>query len=119
MPGELTAEAIRAYMQDPNYIKTVAPALAKEIRKLNSVKGLRDIIQFNTCAHVRTGGWASIMPVRRRRSGLDWEPQRPGRERTPDECRHPQGRPRDGRAEGQAQIPRCAAEGSRVPHPRE
>lgn len=48
VPDELWAEATRAYMQDPNYIKTVAPALAKEIRKLNDVKGLRDILQFNT-----------------------------------------------------------------------
>lgn len=45
---ELIAEAIRAYMQDPNYLKSVSPALAKEVRKLNDVKGLRDIIQFNT-----------------------------------------------------------------------
>lgn len=48
VPRELMAEAIRAYMQDPNYIKSVAPNLAKEIRKLNDVKGLNKIIQFNT-----------------------------------------------------------------------
>lgn len=56
VPGELTAEVIRAYLQNPNYLKTVSPALAKEVRKLNDVKGLRDIIQFNSLGGIGIGG---------------------------------------------------------------
>ncbi len=56
VPGEITAEVIRAYLQNPNYLKTVSPALAKEVRKLNDVKGLRDIIQFNSLGGVGLGG---------------------------------------------------------------
>lgn len=44
---ELMAEAIRAYLTDPNYVKSVSPALAKEIRKLNDVRGLNKLVQFN------------------------------------------------------------------------
>ena len=43
------AEALRAYMTDPNYIKTVAPKTAMRIRDaVNNNKQLRDIIQFNS-----------------------------------------------------------------------
>ena len=50
-PGELMAEAIRAYMADPAYIKTVAPELAAKIRKaVNSNPALNRIVQFNTAA---------------------------------------------------------------------
>ena len=35
-------------MQDPNYIKTVAPNLPKELRKINDIPGLRDMLQLNT-----------------------------------------------------------------------
>jgi hypothetical protein len=46
--SELWAEAIRAYMADPNYIKTVAPDVAAAIRKVvNENPRLRKIIQFN------------------------------------------------------------------------
>ena len=48
VPGELTAEVIRAYMQDPNYLKSVSPALAKEVRKLNAIPGLNEMVQFNS-----------------------------------------------------------------------
>lgn len=45
---ELMAEAIRAYLVDPNYIKTVAPELAGAIRDaVNSNPILAPIIQFN------------------------------------------------------------------------
>jgi hypothetical protein len=45
---ELMAEAIRAYLVDPNYIKTVAPGLAAAIRDaVNSNPRLAPIIQFN------------------------------------------------------------------------
>ncbi len=46
---ELMAEAIRAYMTDPNYLKTVAPKTAARIRKyVNNHPRLKDIIQFNS-----------------------------------------------------------------------
>lgn len=45
---ELWAEAIRAYMYDPNYIKTVAPDVAFMIRDhVNRNSSLRKTIQFN------------------------------------------------------------------------
>lgn len=48
---ELMAEALRAYMTDPNYIKTVAPKTAARIREyVNTHPELKDIIQFNTIA---------------------------------------------------------------------
>lgn len=47
-PRELMAEAIRAYMTDPNYLKTVAPDVAARIRGgVNSHPELSPIIQFN------------------------------------------------------------------------
>ena len=46
---ELMAEAIRAYMADPNYLKTVAPKTAAAIRAaVNANPRLSRIIQFNT-----------------------------------------------------------------------
>ncbi|GLQ53763.1 hypothetical protein GCM10010862_10220 [Devosia nitrariae] len=48
VPRELMAEAVRAYMVDPNYIKTVAPKVAARIRQyVNQNPQLRDVIQFN------------------------------------------------------------------------
>ena len=45
---EYMAEAIRAYMADPNYIKTVAPKTAARIRQyVNENPRLSDTIQFN------------------------------------------------------------------------
>ena len=45
---ELWAEAIRAYMYDPTYIKTVAPDVAFMIRDhVNRNSSLRKTIQFN------------------------------------------------------------------------
>jgi len=46
--AELMAEAIRAYMQNPNYLKTVAPNVAARIRAaVNPNPNLNGIIQFN------------------------------------------------------------------------
>jgi hypothetical protein len=46
--AELMAEAIRAYLQDPNYIKTAAPNVAYRIRQaVNPHPVLSRTIQFN------------------------------------------------------------------------
>jgi hypothetical protein len=48
---ERIAEAIRAYMVDPNYLKTVAPKTATRIREyVHNSPELSKIIQFNTLA---------------------------------------------------------------------
>ena len=58
---ELMAEAIRAYMQDPNYLKTAAPDTAKVIRDaVNSNPRLNRWIQFNTAAGLATGSAAAL-----------------------------------------------------------
>jgi hypothetical protein len=47
-PRELMAEAIRAYMADPNYLKTVAPKTAARIRgAVNANPRIAPFIQFN------------------------------------------------------------------------
>ena len=49
IPGELTAEAINAYLADPGYFKTVAPKTAARIRLyVNDNPRLKGIIQFNS-----------------------------------------------------------------------
>lgn len=49
--AENWAEAIRAYMRDPNYFKTVAPKAAARVREyVNSHSELKDIVQFNSGA---------------------------------------------------------------------
>ena len=54
---ELMAEAIRAYMANPNYMKTVAPKTAARIREyVNANKDLRGIIQFNSVIGIGGGG---------------------------------------------------------------
>jgi hypothetical protein len=46
--AELMAEAIRAYMTNPNYIKTVAPNVARRISDaVNSHPTLSPVVQFN------------------------------------------------------------------------
>jgi len=51
VPREKMAEAIRAYMVDPNHLKTVASKTASRIRQwVNSHPELSKIIQFNTIA---------------------------------------------------------------------
>src|SRR6266702_3217623 len=48
---EYIAEAIRAYIADPNYLKTVAPKTAATIRKfVNDNPRLNKVIQFNSVA---------------------------------------------------------------------
>ena len=48
---EKVAEAIRAYMVDPNYLKTVAPKTAARIRQfVADSPELRNVIQFNSLA---------------------------------------------------------------------
>jgi hypothetical protein len=49
--AEMIAEAIRAYLADPNYLKTVAPKTAARIREaVNSNQNLKNVIQFNSLA---------------------------------------------------------------------
>jgi hypothetical protein len=49
IPREYMAEAIRAYLGDPNYIKSVAPNTAARIReRVNAHPTLSRIIQFNS-----------------------------------------------------------------------
>lgn len=43
------AEAVRAYMADPNYLKTTAPETAAQVRDyVNGNARLKDTIQFNS-----------------------------------------------------------------------
>lgn len=58
---ELWAEAIRAYMWDPNYIKTVAPDVAFLIRHhVNKNPSLRKTIQFNAAPLLVGGSGAAL-----------------------------------------------------------
>jgi hypothetical protein len=51
VPGEFMVDAIRAYMINPNYIKTVAPKTAACIREyVNSNPKLNRTIRFNSIA---------------------------------------------------------------------
>ena len=51
------AEAIRAYMADPNYLKTVAPEVAARIRAaVNTDPILSPHIQFNSLAGLLAAG---------------------------------------------------------------
>ena len=46
--AELMAEAIRAYLQNPNYLKTIAPNVAARIRSaVNTNPSLNRVIMFN------------------------------------------------------------------------
>ncbi|MGD9617726.1 MAG: hypothetical protein AB7H90_21800 [Alphaproteobacteria bacterium] len=59
VPRELMAEAIRAYMADSNYLKTVAPGVAARIREyVNTHPILSPTIQFNTLAGLLGGAGA-------------------------------------------------------------
>lgn len=50
-PRELMAEAVRAYMQNPNFIKTEAPNVAARIRAyVNTHPWIKQTIQFNSLA---------------------------------------------------------------------
>jgi hypothetical protein len=62
---ELMAEAIRAYMTNPNYIKTVAPKTAARIREyVNGNPRLNRTIQFNSLGlPLAFGTGALLIPV--------------------------------------------------------
>ena len=62
---EYMAEAIRAYMADPNYMKTVAPKTAARIREyVNSNPRLNQHIQFNSIApFVFVGADGAALPA--------------------------------------------------------
>jgi hypothetical protein len=58
-PAELMAEAIRAYMRNPNWMKSAAPATARNIRKaVNRDPFLSRIIQFNSIPPLLAAGAA-------------------------------------------------------------
>jgi hypothetical protein len=58
VPREQMAEAIRAYLADPNYLKTVAPDVAARIREsVNSHPELSKIIQFNAAPPLPLAPW--------------------------------------------------------------
>jgi hypothetical protein len=58
-PSELVAEAVRAYLTNPNYFKTVAPDAAAAIRALvNSHPELSRLIQFNSLGGLTVLGGA-------------------------------------------------------------
>ena len=62
IPREYMAEAIRAYMADPNSMKTVAPNTAARIRKhVNNNPRLNRFIQFNTLAPFGAAGAAAML----------------------------------------------------------
>jgi hypothetical protein len=51
--AELMAEALRAYLVNPNYIKSVAPKVAAHLRKIvNRSPGLSRIIQLNEASAI-------------------------------------------------------------------
>jgi hypothetical protein len=57
VPKELMAEALRAYMSNPNYLKTVAPRTAAAIREaVNSHPSLSRIVQLNSLAGMLGAG---------------------------------------------------------------
>lgn len=57
--AEFLAEAFRAYLTDPNYMKDVAPTVAGRIRSyVNSNPDLSKIIQFNSGGHPSLWGSA-------------------------------------------------------------
>lgn len=63
-PSELMAEAVRAYMENPNYFKTVAPNTAKQIRAyVNSHPLLKDHILFNArTPNLISDNYAALSP---------------------------------------------------------
>ena len=58
---EKMAEAIYAYLRDPNYIKSKFPEVAKRIREyVNTNPNLKDVIQFNSAGGL-AAGWPLVM----------------------------------------------------------
>jgi hypothetical protein len=63
-PRELLAEAIRAYLTDPNYLKTVSPDVAARIRAaVNTHPTLSRTIQFNAGGLGLAGAGPMFEPV--------------------------------------------------------
>lgn len=61
VPREFMAEAIRAYMTNPNYLKTVAPKTAERIRDaVNAHPVLSRIIQFNSLGPLAALGLGGV-----------------------------------------------------------
>lgn len=59
-PGELMAEAVRAYLASPNYMKTVAPRTAAQIREWwNSHPIFSKYLQLNSAAGAAGAGLAA------------------------------------------------------------
>lgn len=62
--AERMAEAIRAYQQDPNYVKTVAPKLAARIREyVNTNPNLNRVVHFNSAAGAGLIGLLGLQDV--------------------------------------------------------
>jgi hypothetical protein len=62
IPREYMAEAIRAYMSNPNSFKKVAPKTAERIRKaVNTNEKLKGVIQFNAAAPFLGVGMSEIV----------------------------------------------------------
>lgn len=63
-PGEYMAEAIRAYAEDPNYLKTVAPKTAEAVRQaVNTNPKINNLLQFNSAAPVAVVGGAAALAL--------------------------------------------------------
>jgi hypothetical protein len=62
VPQEYIAEAIRAYLVNPNYLKTVAPKTAAKIRaEVNADPQISRVVQFNTLAPLMGFGAAGAL----------------------------------------------------------
>ncbi len=74
VPREFMAEAIRANMADPNYIKTVAPKTAVAIRAaVNADPEVSRIVQFNMGGSPLAAALAGTASPAKQQPGFDWE----------------------------------------------
>jgi hypothetical protein len=64
---ELIAEGLRAYLLNPNYMKTVAPKAAAYLRAaVNSNPRIMRVLQLNSLPGIALlGAWASAAPAQR------------------------------------------------------
>ena len=80
VPREQMAEAIRAYLTNPNYLKTVAPRTAAAIRDaVNTNPRLSNVIQFNSAGGLAGGGAAAVAGGRQPADAMP-DPQAPARQ---------------------------------------
>ena len=64
-PRELWAEAVRAYLNDPNALKSVAPSVAARIRQyVNAHPDLSKLLQFNAIPVAVAGGIGGTIGLR-------------------------------------------------------